>query len=239
MKKIFLVLILNSLFLGGCSEPYNPFRIEKAEFFKKVKVIGMKPVRIKIDVPDAEKRKKEFEDNLQKKLEESGFTVIPASNYEEIHKTLKKTIGPMYDPYSGKISEEKLETLLEHTKQEYLKKYKVDAILIPGIIVVKALWNHNHAAWHGTEEASTGKEGFWAALSSPSAYGTLPALSLLVAIENVNKELYYLNYGGIQLCSWVSGHDFIDVPKNTLLSYEDKNSKSVDIAIEPLLKKLE
>ena len=60
MKKTCLLLVISLLILGGCSEPYNPFKIEKEEFFNKVKTVGITPLIVQVEIDDVEERKKEF-----------------------------------------------------------------------------------------------------------------------------------------------------------------------------------
>jgi hypothetical protein len=239
MKTKCLLLTYCLLVLSGCGEGYSPFKIEKAEFFDKVKTVGLLPVSLQVEVHDEEKSKSLLEENIQQKLRDVGFSIIPSSEYKAIYDNLKEAIGPLYDPNTGNLLKEKYDSLKEHTKREYLSKHKVDAFVYPSVVVVKAEWRYNRAIWHGVEEPSTGKSGFLATLAAPQAYGTLPALSLRIGIGETNDEIYYLNYGGIQLCSWVQGRTFVDVPQNQLLADETKVINSIDIAMDPLLDRSE
>lgn len=235
MKTKCLLLMCCLLFLSGCFEQYNPFKIEKTEFFDKVKTVGLYPASIQVEVDDEGKRKNLLEENIQQKLRDVGFASIPSSEYKAIYDNLKEAVGPLYDPNTGELLKEKYDSLKEHTKREYLARHKVDAFVYPAVVIVKAEWRGNIAQWHGVEEPSTGKSGILATLSAPQAYGTLPALSLRIGIGDPGGDIYYLNYGGIQLCSWVHGRSFIDVPQNQLLTDEAKIIKSIDIAMDPLL----
>jgi hypothetical protein len=242
MKKLALSFIISQLFFAGCTPTatYNPFKITKEEFRSKVKTVGLIPVYIQVPVGDPNKAKAEFEAGITEKLKACGLAVIPSSEYQNIYNQFKDALGPMFDPCTGRVIEEKRKTLKDHSMREYLTKHNVDALVYPGIVVVKAEWNYNLAKWDGAEEPSTGKEGFWANMAAPQAYGTVPALSLRILISNTNDDSYYLNYGGIQLCSWVgTGHNFVEVPESELLAKQEKNNKSIDIAFGPLLQKPE
>ena len=95
----------------------------------------------------------------------------------------------------------------------------------------------NCAEWDGVQEATTGKEGFWANMAAPSAYGTIPALSFQVHILSAYGESCYAGAGGIQLCNRIAGGDFVDIPVHELLTDPTKNARSVEIACQGLLDK--
>lgn len=237
-KTIFYIFLFFSVFLlNGCTTtaPYNPFKTSREEINKRVKTIGVKPIHIGIEVESLEEKQKEFEDEIVRRLKRKGYKVIEPDAYKAIKEPLKASMGGMYDPETGELLEEKYEALNEHVKREYLSKYDVDAILISAIVVVKASWNRNIASWHSVTQSSTGREGFWANFNAPQAYGTVPALSLLVVLEDTNGEDYYANFGGIQLAQLINGTRFVDVPKYQLLSKRLKNKNAVSIAMDPLL----
>jgi hypothetical protein len=237
MKKIIFhtLLFCCVVLFSGCATPYNPFKSSREEIIAKVKTIGMMPVQIVIDVEAPEAKKKEFENEIIRRLEAKDYKVIPPDEYKAIYEPLKESMGAMYDPHTGKLLEEKKKALQEHARREYLSRYDVDAILRSGVIVVKASWHGNHASWDGTKEASTGKKGIWADLTASGWKGTIPALSVAVVLQNRNRENYFVNYGGIQLYRLFRGGDFIDVPKHQLLADSSKNINAVAIALNPLL----
>lgn len=239
MKKTsFLILLLCAVtLLNGCvtTPSYNPFKISREEVISKVKTIGVMPIQIMIEGESLEAKKKEFENEIILQLEEKGYKVITPNQYEAIYEPLRESMGAIYDPNTGKLLEEKTKVLQEHAKREYLSYYDVDAILHSGVILVTASWYRNTATWHGTTEATTGKEGFWANFTAPSAYGKIPALSFAVSLQNTNGEEYFTNFGGIQLVQQLSGGNFINVPQYQILADSSKNLNAVAIAMNPLL----
>ncbi len=237
MRMMWLCMMGGLCVGAGCQKSYNPFRIEKSEIFHRVHTVGIMPALIQVesDLEDPNKVKNLFTDCVDKKLRDKGFKTIPVAEYRDIYDSLKKAMGPMYDPYTGKVKEEKLETLREHTRREYLAKFPVDAILYSCVFVSKVKWYSNRAEWHGVSEAATGREGFWADFTAPGASGTMAGLSLSIIMENPQEENYYVNFGGIQLLSHVKNMDFVDIPKSQLLTDANKIRRSVDIALRPLL----
>jgi hypothetical protein len=45
----------------------------------------------------------------------------------------------------------------------------------------------------------------------------------------------YVNAGGIQSLSKLSGNRFVNVPRSELFADEERNHKAVDIALNPLI----
>ena len=235
MRHALLILLL--AITGGCAttQPYEPFKVDREVINQRVKSVGLVPCVIPDDIVEHEAKRRELEAYLIQKMRVGGFSMVPSSEYGDILLSMKAAVGPLYDPNTGDLLKEKQEALDRHVKTEYLNDHDVDALLHCGIVIVKASWSHNQASWHGTTEASTGKTGFWASMSAPSAYGTIPAISFRISLEDRKGDDYYVNYGGIQLLKWVSGMDFKTVPINQLLSDSERNRRGIDIALGPLL----
>ncbi|MEN6337145.1 MAG: tetratricopeptide repeat protein [Phycisphaerales bacterium] len=218
---------------------YRAPEVTDKTFREKARTVGIVPMFIPDDVIEPEKRREEFEQALTEKLKEAGFTVVPSSAYETIVKSLKRTMGGIYDPNTGELLEDRNEVVARHAFREYIKAHRIDILAYPALVTVSAKWQANRAEWHGVRESTTGKEGFWADRAAPSAFGTMPALSFRMYITSVYGELCYFGVGGIQLCSRITGGDFVDVPMHELLTDSARNARSVDIACQTLLKKAE
>ncbi len=216
--------------------PYRPLRITPQSLRDKGWTVGIVPMFIPDDVVEPGKRKDEFERALVERLQQAGFTAAPSSAYETIYESLKKTMGALYDPNTGKPLEDRHDLVAKYAFREYIRAHRIDVLVFPALVTVPAKWRTNRAEWHGVREATTGKEGFWADRAAPSAYGTIPALSFRMHISNVYGDLCYYGFGGIQLCSRIVRGDFVDVPMHEMLTDSAKNVRSVDIACQALLK---
>jgi hypothetical protein len=60
--------------------------------------------------------------------------------------------------------------------------------------------------------------------------GAAPALSLVIAIKDMDYVDIYVNSGGIQLASKLSLGKFVPVPRNQLFANEEQNAATVNIA---------
>jgi tetratricopeptide (TPR) repeat protein len=214
--------------------PYRAPLVTKEDFREKAKTVGIMPVVVPEGISNPEKRQAEFEATLTEQLEQAGFEVVPSSVYRALYEATRKTMGAVYDPNTGEQLEERHDTVVEYAQREYMAAYKIDLLAYPALVTVAARWSANRAAWHGVQEASTGKEGFWGAMMAPSAYGTMSALSFRLVLANAYGDVCLVSYGGIQLLSRVAGRGFTSVPAHELLVDPAKNARSVEIACKAL-----
>ena len=249
MRRRWLFLTtLAAAFVGvGCATtapPYNPFKVAQDDFYGKVKTVALAPVSIPGDLDDPDPVKAKFESLIEGKLREAGLSVIPSKEGEEIWKQMKEHLGGFFDPITGKRDEAKFKAAREYTLRELHTKFKADAVLHPRIQVVGAPWSGGTATWGGTTESirSTGEmivEALPLALLGVGVtrHGSVPALSLVVVIEDIHGIDMYVNGGGIQVLSKISGGKFSPVPRPELFANEERNVAAVNIALGPLVTK--
>lgn len=217
----------------------NSFEVPRDEILAKVHRVGLMPMTLAEDFKDRNEVKTRYEELLTERLQKLGWEVVPSAKYDELLLQLKREIGGYHDPFTGEVDVEKRKAVSEHAQREFYRLHQLDAALSPAIRRVSAYWSHNFAMWHGVEEASTGKEGFWAAMNSPSATGTIPALSLVVGLFGADDKMMYGRFGGIQLASYVGRGGvggFVDIPPELLLRDPVRDARAADLALEPLLK---
>lgn len=238
-KWWFLTTLAVAVVGAGCATtapPYNPFKISRDDLYGKVKTIALAPVSIPGDLDDPDPVKAKFESLIEGKLREAGLSVIPSKEGEEIWKQMKEHLGGFFDSITGKRDEAKFKAAREHTLRELHTKFKADAVLHPHITMVKASFADNKAQWHGTEERLT-SGGFLEALFGSKYRGGVPALSLVVTVEDIHGADMYVNAGGIQTLAKLSGGQFIPVPRSELFANEERNVAAVNIALGPLVTK--
>ena len=138
------------------------------------------------------------------------------------------------DPVTGKRDETKFKTVREHALRELSTKFKADAVLYPNIRAGTARFAGGQANWDGASESLSPTEGFMGMLMVGQFQGTTGALSLIVTIENIHGVDAYVNGGGIQLISKLSGGKFVPVPRSQLFADEKRIAAAVNIALGPL-----
>lgn len=239
--KIFLktlcILIICSI-IASCAtrKRYNPFIVEGDELKKNINIVAFIPVR----TPKPENIKglsRIIEKQVTDKLTTAGFKVIESGKYKKIWESNVKKVNGIYDSMSGEVDKEKRDTAINRTTKYLMNKYGINGFVQAEIIVVRARWGNNTAAWHRAKEHVTGKSGFMAAIDASGYSGTIPALSLRTLIIDTNRKINYSNAGGIQLLQHRKNKSFVNIKKENLLSSEDKITKAIKIALKPLMKK--
>jgi len=228
--KSFFTGVLPLVFLIGCNStpPYNPYKVDKSIISKNVKRIGVMPTSVLVATEGD--KSDYFNSELVNTFENKGFEVVAPNEWVNIYKSIKEGSGDLYDPKTGEPNKEKLKSIRNKAREIYFNKFDVDAILYSGVMGVKANWNVNSATWDGVEESTTGKDGFWAHMTTPQAYGTIGALSFFVSIEDTQEKDLFLDFGGLQLRQHLSGRDFIPVEKEKILSDNNVNSNGIRLS---------
>jgi hypothetical protein len=236
--SLLAVTLAFALVSGGCvtTPPYDPFKVPREEIYSKIKTIALAPVGIPGNIQDPDAVKAKFEALIEAKLREAGFTIVPSRETAGIWDRMNKQLGGMFDPVTGKRDETKFKSVREHFLREVETKFKADAVLHPNIRTVMARFAGGQANWDGVSESLSPTEGFMGMLSVGQFQGTVGALSLVVTIENIHGVDAYVNGGGIQLVSKLSGGKFIPVLPGLLLTNEARNTAAANIALEPLVK---
>lgn len=227
--------LLIGLAISGCAvtTPYNPFKVPQEQIKSKVKVVALAPINFPGDMEDTEPLKAKFEFLIEAKLRQAGFMVVPSREYDAVWKQTIEKLGGVFDPLTGKRDEAKFKTVREHTLRELATRTKADALLEHGIGVFKANFAGHLAQWHGTSE-SVVTAGFWGAFFAGGAQGTVPALSLVVALSDIHGVEMYVNVGGIQVLAKLSGQNFVTVQRYELFVDQERNRQAVNIALDPL-----
>ncbi len=213
--------LILTIIITGCAT-HSPFKVSQEQFFAKTKVIALIPTTVPYDLQDPEPAKVKFESMIERKLRDAGFLTIPSQEYSEIYKRMTDQRGGPH----------------ELTCRELCTKFKVDAFLYPSIGVVTVEWVNGLATWWGTSELVEPVGQLLLKSLFISSSGTVPALVLSVTIKDINGADLYIDGGGIQVLSKISGiKKFVPVPRDELFANEERNSKAVDLALKELIKK--
>ena len=230
--------LVTGVVLSACATatPHEPFKVERDEIFARVKTIAIMPVAVPGNLDREAEIARRYESLIAERLARLDFTVLPSSEYIAIWNPMVAKVGGFFDPVTGEIDRKEYRAVRNLAMREMVDRHGVDAFLRPRIEVVRANWANNEASWHGVTEAATGEEGFLADFFAAGASGHMTALSLAVVIANANDDIYYTNYGGIQLLYHVSGgSNFNAVPEQELFVDPARDEQAVAISLAPLL----
>ena len=231
-----LVMLAAMLGCAGCVTATKPnlFTSSKEEVRSRVKVIALNRMSADTGISVTEQQRKDFEAYVTDELTRAGFRVVPAAVTQNIGRQESERIGGAFDPVTGQANPDKIKQLQEFTYKELAAKQQVDAVLFTRLMVVKATFTSPWAHWDGVDENCETTD-FGTRFLSGIHTGTMPALSFVVTLSDMNKATLYGNRGGLQLLAKVFGQNqFVDVPKKDLLVDPKVNQNAVKLAISPL-----
>jgi hypothetical protein len=181
---------------------------------------------------------------LTQELDSAGYRVISDVVYTEEWNRIVDHMGGLYDPATGQRDDERLELARERLYQDLSELHQAYAVLYPEIWIVDAPFSDGVAQWDGTSEAlvsfGTRVLDFLGAIfnsgDSQLPYGTVPALSLMIFVEDMSGAEVISNAGGIQVLEkvGVSPDEVSEVPDGQLLVDWARIRDAVRIALEPI-----
>ena len=239
--------LVAALLAAGCaSAAYDPFRISPDEFRRRVKTIAVGSVAVSSDF-GGNSAGQAFNPAIETKLRDAGFTVVPTQEFRGIWDAKAAELGGLFDPQTGRVVEAKATALLSHIRGELKTRFNADAVMLPRVQKVTARFGYTpfvgvRASWDGASEAL--ETGAFDKVLSPRGNGTVPALSLVLSIEDLEGAPLFVNAGGIQVLSKLApgagnfgGNSFVQVSKDQLFTDEQRMQLAVQYALEPFLKR--
>ncbi len=232
------ILLAITVLAAGCTksievEQVDPFVTPRAVLLRTIKVIALAEVAVPDGMQDPKPVKQQFDSLIESRLKRAGFSVVRPQEYETAWNEVVAALGGLIDPETGGRDKSKVTTAMFRTMERLRAEFKLDAVLIPAVVVVEAPFAVGRAFWDGTiQSIKTGNivKGFLA--GSPE--GKLGALSLDVTIHSRDGEVMYASAGGIEVLSKLDGNEFVLVPRQELLTDPKKLRRAAAIALDPL-----
>lgn len=230
---------LSALFASGSAVPSGAAESQQA-LREKVKTIAVMPMIVTEEVPNAEQVGARLESAIEARLAASGFTVIPAGVMRELQQKIRLGLGGYYDPRTGEVDKERLDTWNTHVDSEYRRLHPADAWLYSRVAVLRAPVAGGRAVWHGVTESTIGEESVLKQVfGSPDVSGSLMALSLQVLLATPNGDGLYSMSAGLQLLEYfdADGSDvrFLPVAEDSILTDPMREQRALSIALDPML----
>ena len=224
--------------LGGCASapPYDPFRVTEEQFHAKVKRIALAPVAISAQSGVSAETRQRFDAQLETRIQALGFATVPARIWREAMERGERESGGLFDPKTGRLDSAKADALIQRTMREVQAQAQFDAVLFPTLQPVTARFAAGIARWDGASEELFGKL-FGVLPMGGNVSGTVGALTLVIEVKDAAGSLLYLQHGGVQVLQKISGSTFTPVPKDEILTKDERNLRAIEIASEALSKK--
>jgi hypothetical protein len=243
MRRIVLLAVgvVAAMLWSSCvtpQAPYDPFLGKGTNFTSAaVRKIAVYPMLVGKESPTINRAKAEVESAVESTLRGAGLHVVPVSDMAPIQDELIKSLGGLFDPITGKPVEEKVTTLQKHRREEAAARFGADAIVLASFEAATAPVVNSMARWNGAMEIATRGSKMDSFFTGP-VNGDVPALSLVIRVEDVSGNVLFANAGGIQVLAKAQANRWVPIPDMDVLADSERNTNAVALALEPLLAKL-
>jgi hypothetical protein len=228
MNRALAGLVVAALFARIAAAEEEPFKVNKRDFEKTFKVIALAPPEADPYLPLSDAVKAMLEEEVTRRLQKSGFTVMPSSVLAGIRAEMTAQVGGAVDAKTGQPDPARQAAVREHAFRELWFRHRIDAIATIRIRIFSVPMENDRVEWDGTNQklASEGKSVQYKANVSVS--------SVVVGIYDSKDAPLYVSYGGLEPLLRREGGQLQPLPAERLLLDEEKIRKAAQIAVKPI-----
>lgn len=227
--------LIAALALGGCAgkAKYDPW-CGSRDLLTSGAVIAIGPLKDPGFIAETDPIRAEFDSLMIHELEMAGYSVVSSKVTTPIFDSASEEVGGIYDPATGDMDRDKMLQASEIMHGTLREQFQVDFVVLPVIVQVPAHFEAGSASWDGTSQNT---ESLLKAILTGGLgrSGTVPALSFMAIVTDMNGDAVYLNRGGIEICGRYKNGAIEWVPDSELLRNPERNAKSVRIAFKELV----
>ena len=218
----------------------DPRPVDRAAIHAALKTVGVMPMRVPSLIPDDDAVARRFEAAVEERLRAAGFQVVGAQAMRDVHARLGAELGGIYDPMTGVTTREKFAEREQQVRAKYLELHPVDGFVRLAVAERSANSYSKTAEWDGVKENVTGQSTMKSIMNMSAGAlgdGVVPALSLVMVLEDREGKEIYSDFGGLQLLSyirmgWVP--KFYDVDPAHLLTDTNRDTRALQVVFERL-----
>jgi hypothetical protein len=232
------VVLLGSTQLAWSANDPKP--VDRAAIHAALKSVGVLPMRVPSLIPNGEDVARRFEAGILERLRAAGFQVVGAQAMRDIHARLGAELGGIYDPMTGATTRQKVDERDQLARARYLEAHPVAGFVRLAVAQRSANSYSMTAEWDGVKENVTGQSSMKSFLNMSAGqlgHGVVPALSLVLVLEDLEGKEIYSDIGGLQLLSYVRMGwvpKFYDVDPAYLLTDTARDARAMQVVFERL-----
>ena len=197
----------------ACAQPeprYDPFVAPEAQVREAIEVVVATPLTHPDELHVSTAASQRIDSLVKAKLDSAGIQVVAAAEYSSIWDRILRQLGGFFDPITGERNEVKFEVARRELLRELRGRFGTDVLLYTELQIVEAVVDDGVAKWDGTSQSVTGRgarilgefratfqgDGFGSEL-----FGTIDAVSLMLAIDDGDGKELYRHFGGVEVLS--------------------------------------
>ncbi len=198
---------------------------------------GMRLCLQPVSLPFAkdDERRASLEQTVTRKLEQSGFKIVPSEEVREVAERVDEEWGEIIDPVTGRRISEKWEQYKRKLAQALGDELGCERRLTLSVALIRAPFANGSATWDGTQMSVTSAGRIVRnVLLGLNESGWLTALSLWIQVLDLNGDPLVFRSAGIEPLidlSMSRGQDRL--PEDQWLRNEEHLSRAIDSALGP------
>ncbi len=224
----------------------DPFRVPAVDFRRSVHRLCIDSLTSEIEMEDGDPRLSSFEERIVERLERAGFEVVGLRQIRKARAGIGEEPGEAFDAHTGRAIPGVALAFSSHVRERLTAILDCDAFVSIDLAVVQAFWDDRLVFWDGREVWADGREDAdQLAIALRDAYiggvrgwGSIPALSLQVAIRDCKGRLIFWHAAGIQPVATLRNVPYQirwdPLPDDRILIDPESNQTAVDLAVGPL-----
>jgi hypothetical protein len=219
--------------LAACAKPYDPFRVSRDELRGRVRTIALAPVRLDVEVSDAQATRDAIARLVTARLVAAGFRVVDAGVVDASWRRASADVGPVFDPISGTPDKTRFRLVEEAVYRDLAAAQQADALLQLRVVVVDVQLAGKTMAFCGTQDTT-----YW-----PWSGGSLGmideatlarAACLAAVLYDMERRPLYAIQHGIEPLETYARQSHAIRPRASRLQDAARLAAAVDGAVGPL-----
>jgi hypothetical protein len=227
------VLAATLVLLAACAKPYDPFRVSRDEVRGRVRTIALAPIRLDVEVTDAQRTRDAIAELATARLVAAGFGVVAPTVMDGAWRQAVVDVGPVYDPISGTADKARLGLVEDAVYRELGATHHADAVLQLRVVVVDVHLAGKTMQFCGMEDTTywpwTGGGG------GITDHATLARGACLAAVLfDMERRPLYAIQSGIESFETYARQSHAARPRASRLQNAERLARAVDGAVGPL-----
>ena len=230
----------------ACTQPgptYDPFVAPEAQVRAAIEAVVATPLIHPAELHVSTEVSHRIDSLIKAKLDSAGIQVVAADEYSRIWDRIIRQLGGFFDPITGERNEVKFESARRILLREVRGRFGTGVLLYAELQIVEAVVEDGVARWDGTSQPVTGRGArilsefratFREDRFGSELYGTIDAVSLMLAIDDGDGKELYRNFGGVEVLSTLALGGGGNDSSYALVADEGRVAYAVGIVAEPL-----
>lgn len=197
----------------ACTSPapaYDPFVVPAETVFDAIEAIVATPLTLPGELRVSDSASHRIDSLIEAELTAAGIRVVSADEYAVVWDRILRQMGGFFDPVTGERDEVKFQATRRELLRELRGRFGTAVMLYSELQIVEAEVADGVAKWDGTSQLVIGggsrierrfADTFEQDMFGSNLYGTIGAVSLVLAIDGTEGEELYRSFGGVEVLS--------------------------------------